>query len=329
MVSSKRRKISTLPLLYPVHGSRPKVGDEVVGVGFLGDPRNPRTSLKNAAVTKPGSTLQPMFLSNFILIEHLTDEECAALQDIITVPITAEFRSEINAAIHHMTATIALSARVPGWKDFEERLRDIIKAKNEVITAAEHFLQMTYPSETEIIASKGVLSVDQAVKTYLALSGFGQSHINIDIGPITRACEQGLKDVELLASKRGRRSDHALIRFLHLIYLAAKSAGAPIKLPSDKIREKNETRSTTPFFLFARECVKIAALKGIAAISAAQLTDEEKSDAEKVLTSYVNKYTAGTRKSDGALLGRLRPSPLPRRNRGQVNSKKFRDIRCP
>jgi len=294
-------------MLYSVHGeSRVKVGDEVLGIGMSGDPRDPSTSLKDAAVIKRASTLKPMFLSNFILTEHLTDEECAALQDIITVPITAEFRSEINAAIHHMTATIALSARVPGWKDFQERLRDVIKAKNEVISAAEHLLQMIYPSETEIIASKGVLSVDQAVKTYLALSGFGQSHIDIDIGPITQACEQGLKEVEPLASNRGQPSDHALARFLRSLQIAAKSAGAPIKLPSDKIREKSEIRSTTPFFLFARKCVKIAALKGIAAISAAQLTDEEKSDAEKVLTSYANKYTTGTRKSDGALLGRLR-----------------------
>lgn len=307
MVSSKRRKISTLPLLYPVHGSRPKVGDEVVGIGFLGDPRNPRTSLKNAAVTKPGSTLQPMFLSNFILIEHLTDEECAALQDIITVPITAEFRSRLHAAIHQMIATIALSRRIPRWKDLADRLEEIGRAGNALRSMAEQFIQMTLPGK-EPIARSGALSIDQAVKTYLMHAGFGTSKIVIEIEAIERACLRGLEEVEPLVSKKGRPRDH-LVRFLHSIEVAATLAGVRIKLPSDQMREKfSDKRRATPFFQFARECLKIATTKGRIAIRTAKLTDKEKSYAETLLTSYANKYTSCTRISDGTLLGRLRTS---------------------
>jgi hypothetical protein len=216
-----------------------------------------------------------------------------------------------------MAAMIALPERIPGWDAFRDRLVAIIESGQACLKAAQQFVQMTHPSSLGKDKPKGALSVDQAVKTYLSLAGLNDSIVDIDIAAILEACQRGLEEVEPRASKRGTKSNIALARFLHAVEIAAQLSGAPTALPSNKIREKYELQSTTPFFRFGRECLKIAITNGKAAIAAASLADGERSRAEKMF-SDLEKYT-GDQKSHGAFLSRWRAARADLKKDGGSN----------
>jgi len=176
---------------------------------------------------------------------------------------------------------------------------------------------MTQPSSLGKDKPKGALTVDQAVKTYLSLAVSADSIVDIDIDAILEACQRGLEEVEPRASKRGTKSNITLARFLHAVEIAAQLSGAPTALPSNKIREKEELPSTTPFFRFGRECLKIAITNGKAAITASSLADDERSRAEKMFSDLA-KYT-GDQKSDGAFLSRWRDARADLKKNGNSN----------
>ena len=164
---------------------------------------------------------------------------------------------------------------------------------------------MTDPSLLEREEPKGALSLDRAVKTYLSLTGFDDSIVDIKTDVILARCQQGLEEVGPSASKRGPKGTLVLWRFLQSIETAAKLSKGPTTLPSDSIREKFGPGSTTPLFDFGRKSLKIAITKGKAAIGAVSLADGERSDAEKML-SRLDSYTSETQKSNGALLSQWR-----------------------
>ena len=319
MARSKRRKTGWLPAVLPVHSDwRPRVGDSVVTFSPAGDPRHRSTSLDSAYILPPQNSVGPLLLSDFIDVASLTDEQCNALQKTLGVPLTKASREEIDAAIHRMAATIALSERIPGWDAFRERLGAIIESGQTCIKAAQQFVQMTHPGSLGKDNPKGALSVDQAVKTYLSLAGYKDSIVRVEIDAILESCRQGMEEVEPRASKSGTKSNIALARFLHAVEIAAQLSGVPTALPSNKIREKDELPSTTPFFRFGRECLKIAITNGKAAITAASLADGERSRAEKMF-SHLEKYITGDQKSDGAFLSRWRDARADLKKNGGSN----------
>jgi hypothetical protein len=131
-------------------------------------------------------------------------------------------------------------------------------------------------------------------------------------------CRRALKEVEPRASKRGTKSNIALARFLHTVEVAAQLSGVPTTIPSNKIREKDELPSTTSFFRFGRECLKIAITNGKAAITAASLADDERSRAEETF-SHLETYITGDKKSDGAFLSRWRDARADLKENGGSN----------
>jgi hypothetical protein len=311
MPRSKRRKSGWLPFVVPVHFNwRPHVGDRVVTYSPTGDPRDCSTSLEPAYIAGPEVgpkvPVGPLLLSGFIDVEPLTDEECRSLEARLGVPITTATREEIDAAIYRMSATIALSARIPSWDAFRRRLQAIIKSGQDCINATQQFVRMADPSVVVESKTKGALSLDQAVKTYLSLAGIGDSLMDIKLQAILAACHQGLEEVGPRASKRGPKgSTLALWRFLQSIETATKLSEVRTTLPSDSIREKFGPEKSTAPFDFGRQCLEFAIAKGKAAIGAASLSDSERTNAERVL-SHLGSYTIKTRKSEGALLSRWR-----------------------
>jgi hypothetical protein len=303
---SKRRKSSWLPVALPINSTRkPRVGDSVMAFSPSGDPRIKSTSLKSAFFVPSQIPIGPLLLSDFVTVAPLTDKQCSALQETLGVTLTKAARGEIDSAIHRMVATIALAARIPGWGAFRERLGAIIESGQTCIKAAQQFEQMIRTQPPFKDKPKGALSVDQAVETYLALAVIKDSIIKIDIDAILETCRRALKEVEPRASKRGEKPNIALARFLRTVEGAAQSSGGPTTLPSNAIRERAALPSTTPFFRFARECLKIAVTNGRAAITAASLADDERSRAEKTF-SELETYNTGDKKSDGAFLSRFR-----------------------
>jgi hypothetical protein len=279
-----------------------RVGDPVEVFSPSGDPRIKSTSLESAYAIPLQIPIGPLLLSDFVTVAPLTDEQCSALQKTLGVTLTKAAREEIDSEIHRMVATIALAARIPGWGTFRKRLGEIIKYGQTCKKAAQQFMQMTDPrSLRKDKPPKGALSLDQAVKTYLSLASFKDSIIKIDIDAILEACRVGLKEVEPRASKSGPKP--ALASFLHTVELAAQLSDGPTKLPSNRIREEDALPSTTPLFRFVRECLAIAITNGKAAITAASLTDDERSRADEIF-SKLGKYITGSRKSDGAFLSR-------------------------
>ena len=280
----------------PISSSRkPRVGDSVSVAQPIGDPSITSTSLKAAFSVSPQIPIGPLLLSDFVTVEPLTAKQCSALQETLGVPLIKSAREEIDAAMHRMVATIALSARIPGWGAFRERLNAIIKSGQTCIKAAQQFVQMTDPRSLGKDKPKGTLSVDQAVKTYLSLAGFKDSVVQVNINAILEACQRGLKEVEPRASKTGKKPNIALARFLHTVEVAAQLSGGPTTIPSNKIREKDELPSTTSFFRFGRECLKIAITNGKAAMTAASLADDERSRAEE--TFSISKHILPVTKS--------------------------------
>jgi hypothetical protein len=303
---SKRRKSSWLPAALPINSTRtPRVGDPVMAFSPSGDPRNKSTSLESAYILPPQIPIGPLLLSDFVTVAPLTDEQCSALQETLGVSLTKAAREEIDSEIHRMVATIALAARIPGWGAFRERLGAIIESGQTCKKAAEQFVQIIGPGSLGKDKLKGALSVDQAVETYLSLAGIKDSIVQVDIDAILETCQRALDEVEPRASKRGKKPNIALARFLHAIEIAAQNSGAPIKLPSDNIRGEDEPRPLTAFFRFGRECLKIAITNGERAITAASLTDDERSCADKIF-SQLGKYITGSQQSDGAFLSRWR-----------------------
>jgi|ERR1035437_1454440 hypothetical protein len=184
-------------------------------------------------------------------------------------------------------------------------LRTIIKYGQTCKKAAQHFEQMTRTQPPPKDKPKGALSVDQAVKTYLALAGIKDSVVQVNIDATLETCQRALDEVEPRASKRGKKPNIALGRFLNTVEVAAQLSAGPTTLPSDNIRGKGELRPLTAFFRFGRECLKIAITNGERAIAAASLTDDERPRVEKMF-SDLREYIAGDRKSDGAFLSRWR-----------------------
>lgn len=302
MARSRRRKSGWLPVMLPVHSDwRPRVGDSVVTFSPAGDPRRRSTSLDSAYILPPQISVGPLLLSDFIQVASLTDEQCQALQKTLGVTLTKASREEIDEAIHRMAATIALSGRLPGWDAFRKRLGSIIEVGQTCLKAAQQFVQMTQSGSRGNDRSNGALSVDRAVKTYLWLEGSDNSIVEIDIDASLEACRRGLKEVETRASKRGPKGYLALRRFLRSIEMAAQLSGGPTTIPSDSIREHFGPKSSTRFFRFGRECLKIAITNGEAAITAAALSGDERSRASEALSNF-GKYTKGDRPSDGAFL---------------------------
>ena len=305
MSRSKRRKSSWLPVALPINSTRkPRVGDSVKVFSPSGDPRIKSTSLKSAFFVPSQIPIGPLLLSDFVTVEPLTDEQSSNLEKMLGVPLTKAAREEIDGAMHRMVATIALSARIPGWGAFRERLNAILESGQICKKAAEQFVQIIGPGSLGKEKPKGALSVDQAVETYLSLAGF-KSIVQVDIDAILETCQRALDEVKPRASKRGPKSNIALDNFLDAIETVAQSSGAPIKLPSDNIRGKGEPRRLTALFRFGRECLKIAITNGERAIAAASLTDDERPRVEKMF-SDLREYIAGDRKSDGAFLSRWR-----------------------
>jgi hypothetical protein len=305
MARSKRRKSGWVSFVVPVHsGWRPRVGDSVLTYSPAGDPRDRSTSLDTAYIVPPQVSVGPLVLSDFVDVAPLSDEECHSLQATLGVTLTKETRDEIDAAIRRMVATIALSARIPGWDAFRKRLQAIIKYGQDCIKAAEQFVQMTDPSLLERDEPKGALSLDRAVKTYLSLTGFDDSIVDIKIDVILATCQQGLEEVGPRASKRGPKGN-ALWRFLQSIETAAKESGSSTTLAPDSIREKDGPEMTTPLFEFGRQCLEFAIAKGKAAIGAASLSDSERTNAERVL-SHLDSYTGETKNSRGSFVSRWR-----------------------
>lgn len=222
-----------------------------------------------------------MLLSDFVTVAPLTDKQCNALQETLGVPLTKAAREEIDAAIQRMVATIALAARIPGWVAFRERLGAIIESGQTCIKAAQQFEQMIRTQPPPKDKPKGALSV------------------------ILEACRRALKEVEPRALKTGPKQNIALDHFLHTVEKAAQSSGGPTTLPSNAIRETDALPSTTSFFGFGRECLKIAIKNGKAALTAASITDDERSRAENMF-SHLETYITGDQKSDGAFLSRWR-----------------------
>lgn len=307
MARSKRRKSGWLPFVVPVHsGWQPRVGDKVLTFSPAGDPRDSSTSLEQAYIVPPKTPIGPLLLSNFIDVVPLSDDQFHFLQKTLGAAITEETRDEIDAAIRRLVTTIALSARIPGWDAFRKRLQAIIKSGQDCIKAAQQFVQMTDPSFVVEGNPKGALSLDRAVKQYLSLAGFKNSIVEINIDAILAACQQGLQEVEPRASSRGPKGNNLMLwRFLQSVETAAKESGGPMRLPSDRIREETAPQSTTPLFDFGRECLKIAISNGKVAIGAASLADDEKVQAERML-SYLNKYIKDDHSANGALLSRWR-----------------------
>jgi hypothetical protein len=150
---------------------------------------------------------------------------------------------------------------------------------------------------------KGALSVDQAVENYLSLAGIKDSVVQVNIDATLETCQRALDEVEPRASKPGKKFNIALACFLSTIEIAAQLSDGPTKLPSNRIREEAALSSTTPLFRFGREFLAIAITNGKAAITAASLTDGERSRADEIF-SKLGKYITGSRKSDGAFLSR-------------------------
>jgi hypothetical protein len=303
---SKRRKSSWLPVANPLTSTRKlRVGDPVEVFSPSGDPRIKSTSLESAYAIPLQIPIGPLLLSDFVTVAPLTDEQCSALQKTLGVTLTKAAREEIDSEIHRMVATIALAARIPGWGTFRKRLGEIIKYGQTCKKAAEQFVQMTDPRSLGKDKPKGALSVDQAVKTYLSLTSIEDSIVQVNIDTILETCRRGLKEVEPRASKRGKKSNIALARFLHTVELAAQLSGGPTTLPSNAIRETDALPSTASFFRFGCECLNIAITNGKVAITAASLANDERSRAEKMF-SHLEKYIAGDQNSDGAFLSRWR-----------------------
>lgn len=258
MSRSKRRKSSWLPVAFPINSNRKlRVGDPVEVLSPSGDPRIKSTSLKSAFFVPSQIPIGPLLLSDFVTVAPLTPKQFSALQKSLGVPLTKTAREEIDSAIHRMVATIALAARIPGWGAFRERLGAIIESGQTCIKAAQQFEQMTRTQPPLKDKPKGALSVDQAVKTYLALAVIKHSILNINIDAILEACRRALKEVEPRALKTGPKQNIALGRFLNTVEVAAQLSGGPITFPSNKIRETGELPSTTPFFRFGRECITL------------------------------------------------------------------------
>jgi hypothetical protein len=301
---SKRRKSSWLPAALPINSTRkPRVGDPVMAFSPSGDPRIKSTSLKSAFFVLSQIPIGPLLLSDFVTVAPLTPKQCSALQKTLGVPLTKTACEEIDSALHRMVATIALAARIPGWGAFRERLGAIIESGQTCIKAAQQFEQMTRTQPPLKDKPKGALSVDQAVKKYLALAVIKDSILNINIDAILETCQTAIKEVEPRASKSGPKQNIALDHFLHTVELAAQLSGGPITLPSNAIRERDALPYTTPLFRFGRECLKIAITNGKSAITAASLTDDERSRADEIF-SKLGKYITGSKKSDGAFLSR-------------------------
>ena len=306
MSRSKRRKSSLLPVALPIDSTRAlRVGDSVMVFSPSGDPRIKSTSLKSAFFVPSQIPIGPLLLPEFVTVAPLTAKQCSALQETLGVPLTKTAREEIDAAMHRMVATIALAARIPGWGDFRERLRAIIKYGQICKKAAEQFVQIVGPGWLRKEKPKGALSIDQAVETYLSLAGIKDDIVHVNIDCTLETCQRALDEVEPRASKPGTKSNIALANFLRAIETVAYESGAPIKLPSDSIREKGAPRRLTAVFRFGRECLKVALTNGERAMTAASLTDDEALRAEKTF-SDLRKYIAGERKSDGAFLSRWR-----------------------
>ena len=304
MSRSKRRKSSWLPVALPINSTRkPRVGDSVKVFSPSGDPRTTSTSLKSAFFVPSQIPIGPLLLSDFVTVEPLTDEQSSNLEKMLGVPLTKAAREEIDGAMHRMVATIALSARIPGWGAFRERLRAIIKSGQTCKKAAEQFVQIVGSGSLRKERPKGALSVDQAVENYLSLACIKDSVVQVNIDATLETCQRALDEVEPRASKPGKKFNIALACFLSTIEIAAQLSDGPTKLPSNRIREEAALSSTTPLFRFGREFLAIAITNGKAAITAASLTDGERSRADEIF-SKLGKYITGSRKSDGAFLSR-------------------------
>jgi hypothetical protein len=289
---SKRRKSSWLPVALPINSTRkPRVGDSVMAFSPSGDPRIKSTSLKSAFFVPSQIPIGPLLLSDFVTVAPLTPKQFSALQETLGVTLTKAAREEIDGAIHRMVTTIALFARIPDWSAFRERLGAIIESGQTCKKAAEQFVQIIGPGSLGKENPKGALSVYQAVETYLSLAGIKDSIVQVDIDAILEASQRGLNEVKPRASKTGKEPNIALARFLNTIEIAAQLSAGPTTLPSNQIREKAALPSTTPLFRFGRECLKIAITNGKAAITAASLTDDERSRADEIFSDLGNYIT--------------------------------------
>src|SRR5205823_899601 len=130
-----------------------------------GDPRKASTPLNSAFIFTSKFTLGPTYLSGFASTEPITVEEFNKLEGASGMGLSKNIREQIGRATHRMILGVALKARLPDWKEFEQRLKAIVEKGKDCIKAAKDFIDMTHFDARDAEASEGILSVERVLKT--------------------------------------------------------------------------------------------------------------------------------------------------------------------
>jgi hypothetical protein len=237
--------------------------------------------------------LGPTFFEDFLQIEKVTSQEREELSNVLGVQLNERECGDLNFIILRFVSAIALSQWLPIWRQYADRLTEIISGLDQLLSLARKFvgLAMLKPGGPE--SEPGVLSLDASVKLYLNMKGARPS-VQIDSSTVRHICIDALEQIKPLVSKRGPRENVNFHLFMESLFHFVKDQGVPTTLPSRQIKEKFGSPHRTPYFKFCRAILGLAITKGKPAIARAQLSDLEKEEALKRL--------AHSNKDDGGVL---------------------------
>jgi len=141
-----------------------RAGHPVQVFSPIGDPRDIE-DLPSSVIGLPAPfELAPMFLSDFLHIENLTADEASHLGETLGVQLTKAARIDLHLIIQRFVSSIALAGRLPSWKQYAERLKEILAVSNQLVASAQRFVALTMWKRDDAPSEPGVLSLDASVK---------------------------------------------------------------------------------------------------------------------------------------------------------------------
>jgi hypothetical protein len=257
------------------------------------DPRTTKVQPSDAYGVRLPFELAPTFFSDFLDIDRVSGDERRQLGEMLGVELSESTCDDLDVQIKRFVSGVALERRLPSWKQYAERLREIIAVCDRLLESARRFNDLIIKKPSGAPSDPAALSLDESVKNYLQLSG-ANPKIKIDLSTIRTLCDDALKTIQPLASKRGQKENINFFLFMQALFQAAQDSGARVTLPSREQKGKMSSGDRPAFFKFVRAALDLSIQKGRAAIEKADLPAPEKDEALKRL--------AHSRKTDGGVI---------------------------